>query len=136
MTVRGRTLTLKSTARRQLIDITPEVIRFVSDNDITDGILTVSVPHATAAVIVNENERGLLSDIQAKIEDLFPQNSTYSHNEIDHNADAHLAATFLGHSRTFPIERNRLVRGAWQNIFLVELDGPRSRRNVNLTIIG
>jgi len=119
-----------------LIDITAEVIKFVSDNDVSEGILTVSVPHATAAVIVNENERGLLSDIQAKIEELFPQTSTYSHNEIDHNADAHLAATFLGHSRTFPIERKRLVRGTWQNIFLVELDGPRSRRNVNLTILG
>ncbi|HKM77748.1 MAG TPA: secondary thiamine-phosphate synthase enzyme YjbQ [Candidatus Bathyarchaeia archaeon] len=136
MTVRGKTLTLKSTVRRQLIDITAEVIKFVSDNDVNEGILTVSVPHATAAVIVNENERGLLSDIQAKIEELFPQTSTYSHNEIDHNADAHLAAAFLGHSRTFPIERKRLVRGTWQNIFLVELDGPRARRNVNLTILG
>ncbi|HKM50734.1 MAG TPA: secondary thiamine-phosphate synthase enzyme YjbQ [Candidatus Bathyarchaeia archaeon] len=136
MTVRGKTLTLKSTVRRQLIDITAEVIRFVSDNDVTEGILTVSVPHATAAVIVNENERGLLSDIQAKIEELFPQTSTYSHNEIDQNADAHLAATFLGHSRTFPIERKQLVRGTWQNIFLVELDGPRARRDVNLTILG
>ena len=136
MTVRGKTLTLKSTFRRQLIDITAEVIKFVSDNDVTEGMLTVSVPHATAAVIANENERGLLSDIQAKLEELFPQTSTYSHNEIDHNADAHLAAAFLGHSRTFPIEGKRLVRGTWQNIFLVELDGPRARRNVNLTILG
>jgi hypothetical protein len=76
MTVRGKTLTLKSTVRRQLIDITAEAIKFVSDNDVTEGILTVSVPHATAAVIVNENEQGLLSDIQAKIEELFPQTST------------------------------------------------------------
>jgi len=136
MTVRGKTLTLKSTVRRQLIDITADAIKFVSDNDVTEGILTVSVPHATAAVIANENEQGLLSDIQAKIEELFPQTSTYSHNEIDHNADAHLAAAFLGHSRTFPIERNQLVRGTWQNIFLVELDGPRARRDVNLTILG
>ncbi|HMK82236.1 MAG TPA: secondary thiamine-phosphate synthase enzyme YjbQ [Candidatus Bathyarchaeia archaeon] len=135
MTVRGKTVTLRSTLRRQLIDITAEVIKFVSDNDVTDGILTVSVPHATAAVIVNENERGLLSDIQMKIEELFPQRSTYAHNEIDHNADAHLAAAFLGHSRTFPIERHQLIRGTWQNIFLVELDGPRARRDVNLTIL-
>lgn len=136
MTVRSKSLTLRSTVRRQIIDITAEVIKFVEDCDIAEGVLTVSVPHATAAVIVNENERGLLRDIQTKIEELFPQSSTYLHNQIDSNADAHLAAAFLGHSRSFPVQKHQLVRGTWQNIFVVELDGPRSRRNVDISIVG
>lgn len=136
MATQFRNLTLQSQSRRQLIDITNEVIKFVLESNITEGILTVSVPHATAAIIANENEQGLVNDIQAKLEELFPQTANYLHNRIDQNADAHVAATFLGHSRTFPIQGNRLVRGTWQNIFMFELDGPRSRRNVNLTIIG
>jgi secondary thiamine-phosphate synthase enzyme len=130
-----KALTVSSSARQQLIDITREVVRFVEDSGISDGILMVSVPHATAAVIANENERGLLSDILTRIREVFPQSSDYLHNRIDDNADAHLAATFLGHSRSFPIENNQLVRGTWQNIFVVELDGPRSRREVHLNIV-
>jgi secondary thiamine-phosphate synthase enzyme len=77
-----------------------------------------------------------MRDILAKIEELFPQSGEYAHNAIDDNADAHVAASFLGHSRTFTIAKGRLTRGTWQNIFLVELDGPRSRREVHLQIIG
>jgi len=135
LTVYKKALTISSSARQQLIDITREVVRFVEDSGISDGILMVSVPHATAAVIANENERGLLSDILTRIREVFPQSSDYLHNRIDDNADAHLAATFLGHSRSFPIENNQLVRGTWQNIFVVELDGPRSRREVHLNIV-
>jgi len=135
LTVYKRTLAVSSSSRHQLIDITRDVIRFVEDSGVSDGILMVSVPHATAAIIANENERGLLKDILTKISEDFPQSFQYAHNRIDDNADAHLAATFLGHSRTFPVEDHRLVRGTWQNIFVVELDGPRTRREVHLSVV-
>lgn len=77
-----------------------------------------------------------MRDILAKIEALFPQSFRYAHNAIDDNADAHIASSFLGHSKTFPIIGRKLVRGTWQNIFLVELDGPRSRCEVDLQIVG
>lgn len=109
---------------------------FVENVGIRNGICIISVPHATAAVIANEHESGLMQDMLAKIENMFPISRSYLHNAIDDNADAHLAAAFLGHSRTFPIVDGRLVRGTWQNVFVVELDGPRSRREVWLQIIG
>jgi len=129
-------LTFSSSERRQLIDITTEVHEFVSNGEVRNGVCIITVPHATAAVISNEHERGLMSDILTKIEDLFPESSRYAHNAIDDNADAHLAASFLGHSRTFPVMDRKIIRGTWQNIFLVELDGPRSRRLVHLQVIG
>jgi secondary thiamine-phosphate synthase enzyme len=134
-TMLTRILTISSSARQQLIDITREVMKFVEDSNVDDGILMVSVPHATAAVVANENERGLLSDILTRIREIFPESPGYLHNRIDDNANAHLAATFLGHSRSFPIENSRLVHGTWQSIFVVELDGPRSRREVHLNIV-
>lgn len=136
MVVANRTLVLTSSSRRQLIDITDEVVDFVSENRVKNGMCMISAPHATAAIIANENEHGLIRDMLAKVEELFPISSKYAHNAIDDNADAHLAAAFLGHSRAFPINNGRLVRGTWQNIFLVELDGPRSRREVHLLLIG
>lgn len=129
-------LTMHSSKRRQLIDITDEVSKFAENARVKNGICIISVPHATAAVIANEHEGGLMEDILSKIDSIFPQSSLYAHNAIDDNADAHLAAAFLGNSRMFPIADRRLVRGTWQNIFLVELDGPRSRRDVWLQAIG
>jgi len=136
MVVFTRILTLKSSQRRQLIDITAEVVRFVHDGPVKEGTCTISVPHATAAIIANEHESGLMNDILAKIDDLFPQSSRYAHNAIDDNADAHLAAAFLGHSKSFPIVKREMIRGTWQSIFLVELDGPRSHREVCLQTMG
>ena len=136
MVVVNKVLALSSTSRRELIDITDTVTRFVREQDVTDGICTISAPHATAAIIANEDERGLVHDLLAKIEDLFPSSARYAHNAIDDNADAHIAASFLGHSRAFTIANGRLIRGTWQNIFLVELDGPRSHREVHLQVMG
>jgi len=136
MTAYSRVLTIGTTTRRQLVDITNHALKFVEDCEVRDGLLTVCVPHATAAVVANENERGLQRDILARIEALFPQSSEYAHNRIDDNADSHLAATFLGHTRSFIIKDHQLVRGTWQNIFLVELDGPRTRREVYFSIVG
>lgn len=136
MVVESRILTLHSNERRQLIDLTTQVLSFTESAKVKNGVCIVSVPHATAAIIANEHEGGLMGDMLAKIEDLFPESSQYAHNAIDDNADAHLASAFLGHSRMFPIVDGRLVRGTWQSIFLVELDGPRSKRNVCLQVIG
>ena len=136
MVVVNKILTLKSSGRRQLIDLTSEVTQFVRKSNVRDGICIISVPHATAAIIANEHETGLLDDLLRKIEALFPESASYSHNAIDDNADAHIASAFLGHSRAFPIMNRELIRGTWQNIFFVELDGPRSRRDVVLQAIG
>ena len=136
MVVFTRILTLRSSERRQLIDITRDVVRFVHEGPIEEGMCTISVPHATAAIIANEHESGLMNDILIKIDDLFPQSSRYAHNAIDDNADAHVAAAFLGHSKAFSVVKREMIRGTWQSIFLVELDGPRSHREVCLQLMG
>lgn len=136
MVAYNRALTISTTTQRQLIDITQDALKFVDDCNVRDGLLTVSVPHATAAIIANEHESGLLNDILAKLENLFPESANYLHDRIDDNAHSHIAASFLGHSRSFPIVNHQIIRGTWQNIFVVELDGPRSCRSVNLTIVG
>ena len=112
------------------------MVEIVQKSAVKEGICVVSAPHATAAILVNENERRLIDDMLAKIEELFPSSARYSHNSIDDNADAHLAAVFIGHSKTFPISERKLVRGTWQSIFLVELDGPRQRREVRIQTLG
>lgn len=118
----------------ELIDITDDVIKEVNDSSIRSGICVVSTPHTTTAIIINENEPGLLSDIFDLLNKLVPPGAGYKHDLIDNNADSHLRAMLLGSSETIPISDGNLVMGKWQRIFFVELDGPRQRK-ANVTLI-
>jgi secondary thiamine-phosphate synthase enzyme len=130
------TLTFSTREKYQLVDITSQVEEAVLQSHITTGYCLVYVPHATAAIIVNEHENGLMHDILEKVKELFPSSKGYLHDRIDDNASGHIASALIGASRSFPIDRGRLVRGTWQNVFLLELDGPRSRRTVLVHVLG
>ena len=125
---------IQTKTRTELIDITDRVRAVVKDSGIKDGICVISTRHTTGSILVNENERGLRTDILDMLKEIVPENKNYAHNSIDNNADSHLRATLLGMSETIPIEDGHLVLGTWQSIFFVELDGPRDR-SVNVTII-
>lgn len=127
-------MNLQTTTRTELIDITDRVRAIVKDSGVKEGICVISTRHTTSGIIINENERGLRSDILGMLESLVPENKNYAHNQIDNNADSHLRAVLLGNSATIPIEDGHLVLGTWQSIFFVELDGPRSR-SINVKII-
>lgn len=128
MKVLFREISLSTSRRLDLVDITEEVLNYVEECDVKSGICTVNSLHSTSAIVVNENESGLKEDILSKVEEEFPRGAEWHHDRVDDNADAHLASVFLGHSKTFPIRDGKLVRGTWQNIFFLELDGPRIRR--------
>ncbi|WP_370572575.1 secondary thiamine-phosphate synthase enzyme YjbQ [Methanomethylovorans sp.] len=118
----------------ELIDITDDVITNVNKSSIRNGICVVSTPHTTTAIIINENEPGLLSDMFNLLNKLVPPGAGYNHDRIDNNADSHLRAMLLGSSETIPIVDGKIVLGTWQRIFFVELDGPRQRK-ANVTLI-
>ena len=127
MKVYFKEVTHSTKARVELVDLTDQVAGFVQECNLKSGICLIASPHSTTAIIVNERERGLMKDLLKKIREAFPRGRGWLHDRVDDNADAHLASIFLGHAKTFPIKNGRLYRGTWQNIFLVELDGPRIR---------
>ena len=125
---------IQTKTRTELIDITDRVRANVKNSGIKDGICIITMPHTTCGMIINENERGLRTDLLDLLETLIPENKKYAHNSIDNNADAHLRSALLGVSTMIPIEEGHLVLGTWQSIFFVELDGPRNR-TVHVKII-
>ena len=127
MKIFSREVKVSTTGRRELLDITSEAKASVAASGVTNGLCVIFSRHTTATVIVNENESGLRQDIMKKVEDSFPESGNWKHNRIDNNADAHLACTFFGPSVSIPVVGGSLTLGTWQSIFLLELDGPRSR---------
>ncbi len=121
--------TFSTKKKIEVINITSEVEELVENSKVDEGICVIHAPHATAAIILNEAEEGLMKDIENYIEETF-YGRKYLHNRIDDNGAAHLAASFLGSTKVIPIKDGKLLRGTWQNILFVELDGPRSLRRV------
>jgi len=122
--------TVSTRNREDIVNITRQVEDIVRESGIKNGIVLVYVPHATALLIVDEDEPGLRRDYITKLLQLFPREGDYLHNRIDDNANAHLASAFVGSSRVFPLVNGRIIRGTWQEILLVDMDGPRTRRVV------
>lgn len=125
-----REFRVRTTARRQMIDLTARVREAVAGSGVRDGLCSVYVPHATAAVVINENDDPqVCDDILEALDKLVPA-GVWRHDRIDNNGAAHIQAAVLGPGETVPVAGGRLLLGTWQAIMLVELDGPRERRVV------
>jgi len=64
------------------IDITDEVIAFAKDSAITNGFLTVYINHTTAAIRINEKEKGITKDFELFAQQLLPKDKYYHHNDL------------------------------------------------------
>ncbi len=119
--------TIKTTKHHELIDITQKAKDFVKESK-EDGALLIYVPHVTAAITINENaDPNIKDDILKAINNAIPEHDNYQHDKMDNNAGAHIKSTIVGCSQIIPIKDKKLQLGQWQDIFLCEFDGPRTR---------
>jgi len=114
--------------QREVVDLTEQVLTAVGESGIRNGLLVLQLPHATAALTLNEGEEGLKRDVLKKLDDLIPLRGRYQHDRIDDNAHAHLKSALVGTSVVLPIVDGQIIRGTWQNFLILEQDGPRRRR--------
>jgi len=122
-----KTISVSTKRRNELIDITNEVENAVRDAGVRDGVVTVFIPHTTAAVTINENaDPDVMRDIVYKLQGVFPQNDEYHHSEG--NSDAHVKTTLVGPSLQVIVHDGALLLGTWQSIYFCEFDGPRTRK--------
>ncbi len=130
-------LWFNTSARRELINITPEVTRCVQESGISEGMVLVNAMHITASVFINDDEPGLHHDFEVWLEKLAPEKpyNQYRHNGFEDNADAHLKRTVMGREVVVAITEGRLDFGPWEQIFYGEFDGKR-RKRVLVKIIG
>ncbi|MBM4147964.1 MAG: YjbQ family protein [Lentisphaerae bacterium] len=107
-------------------DITDLVRSAVRELGITDGVITVFVPHTTAGITINENaDPDVVRDMVSVLDRLVPREGPYRHAEG--NSAAHVKASLLGSSVNVIVEGSALRLGTWQGIYFCEFDGPRRR---------
>jgi secondary thiamine-phosphate synthase enzyme len=130
--LREATFSVRTTAREQILIITPDIERALRSLTHGDGIATIVVPHTTCAISVNENaDPDVPADLTEALRALVP-NVRFAHGEG--NSDAHFLSLLIGCSLSWPYRDGSLVLGTWQGIYFVELDGPRSTRKVTVYV--
>ncbi|MBB6633588.1 secondary thiamine-phosphate synthase enzyme YjbQ [Cohnella thailandensis] len=127
---------LRTHRRDEMIDVTAQVARAVSQDGIEDGIAVVYCPHTTAGIAINENaDPDVKHDVLLRLDEVYPWNHPgYRHAEG--NTASHLKAITTGASQTIIVSGGRLVLGRWQGIYFCEFDGPRERTYYIKTIRG
>jgi len=145
--VNMRRLAFATSEPIQLLDITDDIAAAVQSTGVRDGIVTIVSRHTTMAVRIQEAEPLLMEDLLSFLRRLAPSNVHYQHNDFrirthhmhddeSPNGHSHCLQFLLGTSETVPVMDGELALGQWQRIFLVELDGPRPKREVLIQTVG
>jgi len=127
-----------STRDTEFLDITDSLEMLVARAGIGVGYLNVQVLHTTTSLVVNEAEPLLFRDFARTLDGVAPLKASYEHDRFERrtvnltpgervNGHAHCRALVLNSSVCLNIADSRLVKGRWQRVFMVELDGPQTR---------
>lgn len=129
-------ITLQTDRKNGLYDITANVLDVIKESKISTGIASVYARGSTAAIMIQENwDESVQNDVVTLLNRLIPS-GVWEHDHQDDNGDAHLKAGLVGASETIPVVNGSAGLSRWQNIFFCEFDGPRSQREVVVTVIG
>jgi secondary thiamine-phosphate synthase enzyme len=122
----------------EFVDLTEYINQHLRQVNIRDGNVTIFSRHTTAAIKINEAEELLIEDFKYLLKRLCPVGHGYHHNDMMRrkppiapderpNGHSHMMHLLLSTSETIPVIDTRLALGTWQRVFMIELDGPRSR---------
>jgi secondary thiamine-phosphate synthase enzyme len=132
--VKTQRLEINTGRQRKIVDITEDVNSFVTGEG--DGLLSVSLPHATAGLALMELGSGSEEDLFDRLDDLLPRNHRYrhSHGSQGHGAD-HLLPAFIAPTLTLPVIGGRVSLGSWQRIAMIDTNLDNPRREVVLAFL-
>lgn len=151
MKIYKKNLTYKTKEFLHFLDITNDVQKAIQESSAMDGMVLIYSYHTTAAIRINEKEKGLVKDFKLLAKRIAPKETYYHHNDLTIrtenlvcdkgasdclNGHSHMLHLLMGAtSETVPVAGGKLVLGTWQRIFLVELDVAR-KRNVLVKVLG
>jgi len=127
-----------TTAKTDIIDLTPRVNEGLRQSGILSGAATLFVPGSTAALTTIEYESGVIHDLKKAIERMAPEDLYYEHNERwgDGNGYSHVRAALIGPSLHIPIVEGHFTLGTWQQVVLLDFDNRPRTRHIMMQITG
>lgn len=138
MEIETYSIRLTTKGNCDIVDITHDVAKLVSDNKFVEGNVLLFAGGSTSGITTIEYEPGLLKDYPSFFDRIAPQNIKYEHDNTWHdgNGHSHVRAAIQGASLTVPFSKERLLLGTWQQIVFVDFDNRSRKREITVQITG
>jgi secondary thiamine-phosphate synthase enzyme len=127
------------TRGRGLVEVTEPVRKWIADQPITTGLLTIFCRHTSASLLIQENaDPDVRSDLEAFFARLAPDGDhRYRHDaEGPDDMPAHIRAALTQTQLSIPVLERRMLLGTWQGIYLFEHRFAPHRRELALHLLG
>ena len=124
---------------QKLIDFTNQVLEFVKETKINNGIVNLSILHTSASLIIQENaDHDVQKDLLNFFDKIVPMNSKqYIHNsEGKDDMPAHIKTALTNTHLTLSVRSNQCILGTWQGIYLFEHRLNQQNRTILAHIVG
>ena len=122
-----KTLTIATTRKDEVVDMTERVEAAVREAGKESGACLVFAAHTTCAVTTADLDPGTDLDLLQALRKVLPEGLRFRHPHDPAHTPDHILASIIGPSVVVPYTHGRLALGTWQRVILVELDGPRER---------
>ena len=122
-----------------LVEITEPIKRWVGEQRIATGLLTLFCRHTSASLLIQENaDPDVRADLEAFLRRIAPEEpGRYRHKtEGADDMPAHVKAALTQTSVSIPVANGKLVLGAWQGLYLFEHRARPHERRLVLHLIG
>lgn len=130
-------ISIETGHERRIVDLTGDVRAFVAETaGAGNGLVNISLPHATAGLVVMELGSGSEQDLLDRIDAMFPRDDRYlhSHGSEGHGVD-HILPAFISPTLTLPVLAGRVSLGTWQSIALIDTNVDNPRREVTMAFL-
>ena len=136
MAVFQKSFHISTKGHTDVLDITPQVERILTESKIRDGVVNVAGLGSTLGITTIEYEPGAVADLKRALEKIAPTGHDYAHNARwgDDNGYAHLRSALMGTARSFPVRGGSLHLGTWQQVILCDFDNRGRDREVTVTV--
>jgi len=127
------------TRGKGLYDISGRIERWVEEQALRTGLLTVFVQHTSASLTIQENaDPDVVSDLNDFFSRLVPEDNKWYRHTVEGPDDmpAHIRTALTQTHLAVPIQHGRLALGTWQGIYLFEHRAMPHRRSVVLHVLG
>jgi len=126
------------TQRQGLLDISDVVRRWVADQEMREGLLTIFCRHTSASLLIQENAAPeVRTDLEAYFARLAPESADYLHDdEGPDDMPAHLRTALTQVQLSIPVIDGEMALGTWQGLYLFEHRRRAHRRSLALHIAG
>tara|TARA_Y100001968_G_scaffold292474_1_gene297721 strand:+ start:33816 stop:34277 length:462 start_codon:yes stop_codon:yes gene_type:complete len=138
-----------NTSGEGFLNITPNINKWIIENNIKKGILIISTNHTSCSLTINENaDPNVLKDLLAYMKAIVPEQSyksinseggkqVYAHSEegVD-DMPAHIKTSLTCSNLSLSINNWKLVIGTWQAVYLWEHRYLPNSRKINFHAIG